>query len=309
MNYEPLNQTNLFGFDKQINELVDLYAKNKLPNKIIFTGEKGIGKFTMACHLINYILSLDEDHAYDLKNFRINKDNRSFKLIQNKSNPNFYLIKASNEKKNIDVNQIRKLILDLNKSSFNQKPRFVLIDDLDFFNVNSVNAMLKIIEEPNVNINFILINHNKRVLPTLKSRCLSFKVSLSYEKSLQITTNILKEDIFELVNKDLICRYSTPGQLLKLISFSKETGIDLKQLNLKDFLSLIISNKYFKKEFQMKNIILFLIELYFRTNISSKDITLISHYYYFLNKINDAQKYNLDEESILMELDHRVLNG
>jgi DNA polymerase III subunit delta' len=309
MKFEPLNQINLFGFDKQFHDLVDLYAKKKLPNKIIFSGEKGIGKFTMACHLINYILSLDEDYAYDLKNFSINKDNRSFKLIQNRSNPNFYLINAINEKKNIDVNQIRKLILDLNKSSFNQKPRFVLIDDLELLNLNSINALLKIIEEPNPNINFILINNNKRVLPTLNSRCLNFKVSLSYEKSIHITNNILKEDIFELVNKDLICNYSTPGQLVQLISFSKETGIDLKQLSLKDFLSLILSNKYFKKEFHMKNMIFFLIELYFRINVSSKDIRLISYYYYFLNKIDNVQKYNLDEESLLMEFDYRVLNG
>ena len=81
-------------------------------------------------------------------------------------------------KKNIDINQIRDLIVKLNKSSFNNKPRFVLIDNIEYLNINSINALLKILEEPNDNIIFILINNNKKVLPTLLSRCINFKISL-----------------------------------------------------------------------------------------------------------------------------------
>ena len=47
------------------------------------------------------------------------------------------------EKKNIDISQIRNLILTLNKSSFNTKPRFVLIDNIELLNINAVNALLK----------------------------------------------------------------------------------------------------------------------------------------------------------------------
>jgi DNA polymerase-3 subunit delta' len=78
-------------------------------------------------------------------------------------------------KKSIDINQIRNLILNLNKSSFNTKPRLVLIDNIELLNINSVNALLKIVEEPNENIYFILIN-NKKILPTLKSRCLNYNI-------------------------------------------------------------------------------------------------------------------------------------
>ena len=55
-----------------------------------------------------------------------------YKTILNKSNPNFYLLDINLEKKSIDINQIRKLISNLNKSSFNKKPRFVLIDNIEF---------------------------------------------------------------------------------------------------------------------------------------------------------------------------------
>ena len=56
------------------------------------------------------------------------------------------------DKKFIDINQIRSLNINLNKSSFNNKPRFVLIDNIEFLNKNSINALLKILEEPNENV-------------------------------------------------------------------------------------------------------------------------------------------------------------
>ena len=47
------------------------------------------------------------------------------------------------KKKNIDINQIRELISNLNKSSFNDKPRFVLIDNIEFLNINSLKCSSK----------------------------------------------------------------------------------------------------------------------------------------------------------------------
>ena len=118
MNLDPSNQLNLYGHNNCLFVLTKLYLDKKLPNKILLSGEKGIGKSTLAYHLINFILSQDEGFTYDLENLRINDENKSYKLIQNKSNPNFILVDINEEKKNIDINQIRNLILILNKSSF-----------------------------------------------------------------------------------------------------------------------------------------------------------------------------------------------
>ena len=48
MNLSPINQKNLYGFKDEFNELCELYKKEKLPNKILFSGQKGIGKCTFA---------------------------------------------------------------------------------------------------------------------------------------------------------------------------------------------------------------------------------------------------------------------
>jgi DNA polymerase III subunit delta' len=306
---DPSNQINLIGHQSHLLDLVNLYLKNNLPNKILLSGEKGIGKCTLSYHLINYILSYNEEHPYNIKNFQINNKNKDFILTHNKTNPNFTLIDVDPDKKIIDIQKIRNLIINLNKSSFNLKPRFVLIDNIELLNVNSVNALLKILEEPNENINFILINNNKKILSTLKSRCLNFKISLTYNQSIDITNTILNENINNILNKELINHYITPGYLLKLIEFKNTHNLDLKNLNLKNFISQIIMEKKYKKEITIKNLLYSLIELYFRKNISIRNINLISMKNYFLKKINDTKNFNLDEDVLFIEFEDKVLNG
>ena len=200
MNIDPSAQINLYGHEIIFNNLLKLYKNNKLPNKILLSGDKGVGKSTLSYHLVNSILSEDEEYSYSHKIFQINPENRSFKLMQNKSHPNFSLVDVAEDKKNIDINQIRDLISNLNKSSFNSKLRFVLIDNIELMSVNSVNALLKFLEEPNANINFILINNNKQILPTLKSRCINFKVFLTFKQSVDIINNIINNDVYDMIN-------------------------------------------------------------------------------------------------------------
>ena len=309
MNLEPSSQLNLFSHKEEFQKLINLYKNNNLPNKILFSGEKGIGKCTLAYHLINYILSSNEDFSYDLDNLKIIPDNKSFKLVQNKSNPNFILVDIQEEKKNIDISQIRNLILTLNKSSFNTKPRFVLIDNIELLNINAVNALLKILEEPNDNINFILINNNKRILPTLKSRCLNFKIQLTSKQSIEIANKILDNNYNEFLNEDLVNNYSTPGEILNLIDFANKNDIDLIETNLKDFIKKIIMEKLYKKNNSIKNLIYSLMELYFRKNVSVTNIKLINSYNYFLKKIENTKTFNLDEETLFMEFEDSILNG
>jgi DNA polymerase-3 subunit delta' len=309
MNLKPVNQLSLYGHHFEFLNFIELYKSQKLPNKILLSGEKGIGKSTFAYHIINHILSIDEDNSYDLKNFKINPDNKSFKLIFNKSNPNFISIDIDDDKKSIDINQIRNLILTLNKSSFNKKPRFVLIDNIELLNINSVNALLKVLEEPNDNIFFILINSNKKILPTLKSRCLNYNIILTSDQSFDITNKILDQNCRNLIHEQIINYYSTPGLLLNLLDFANKNGLDLKQMNLKELIKKIIMDKKYKKDQFIKYQLYSLIEVYFRNNVSVKNINLLKIQNYFLKKINNTKIFNLDDESLLMEFEDKVLNG
>ena len=80
----PKSQLDLFGYNKLFDSFITLNKKKKLPNVMLFSGAKGLGKATFAYHVINYLLSIGEDNKYLSENFRINPDNVSFKLLQNK---------------------------------------------------------------------------------------------------------------------------------------------------------------------------------------------------------------------------------
>tara|TARA_Y100001958_G_C21210783_1_gene536503 strand:- start:774 stop:1691 length:918 start_codon:yes stop_codon:yes gene_type:complete len=300
------NQLNLFGLDNELNELIELYKNDYLPNKILLSGLKGIGKCTMAYHLTNFILSINENEKYDQKNFKINLENKSFKLIQNNTSPNFTLIDVLCDKKNIDISQIRNMIVNLQKSSFNNKPRIILIDNIEFMNLNSINALLKILEEPTDNCYFILINSNTQILPTLKSRCLNFRISLSNKESIEISKKLIGQNIFDLVNPELINYYMTPGKIYNLIKFSQDNQINLKEVKLSSLIDNIITKNIYKKGNFVENLTFDFIEYYLVSNISKE---YSKFYTYFLKKINYTKKYNLDKESLFMEFKLKILNG
>jgi len=306
MNLEPINQTKLYGFNNTFNQFVDLYKKKKIPTKILLSGQKGIGKCTFAYHLVNYILSFGEEYSYDLKNFSINAENKYFKLNLNGSNPNLSLIDVFDEKKSIDINQIRELINNLNKSSFNSKERFVLIDNIEYLNINSINALLKVIEEPNENIHFILINNHRKILSTLTSRCIKFNLSLSNSEKLSVCKSLLNENLDKIVNAELIDYYFTPGKIYNLVKFAQENKIDLATINLKDFMNLIINKNLYKKESSIKHLVYDFVELFLAKNTSKISGNVQD---YFLNQIDKTKRFNLDEESLFLKLKLELSNG
>ena len=308
----PINQLKLYGMNQIFNEIVNLFISKKLPNKILLSGSKGCGKATFAYHFINYVFSINQENSYNIKLNEINTKNASFQLVKNNSHPNFYLIDLMEDKRNIEISQIRNMINYANKSSFNNQPRFVLIDNVEHLNVNSSNALLKIIEEPNENLFFILIhNDSKKIIRTLKSRCLEFKINLTFDQSIYAANCLLNENVFELLSKDLINFYFKPGDFIGLINFARENEIKLHEYTLRTFLLLLINEGYYKKNYFVKSNIFNLIELYFlRILHQSKEKNKIFNFYTkFIDKINYTNKFNLDYESLFMEFKLKVLNG
>tara|TARA_B100001057_G_scaffold277719_1_gene278010 strand:+ start:1198 stop:2130 length:933 start_codon:yes stop_codon:yes gene_type:complete len=307
-NLEPINQIKLYGLDKYFNELIRLYKNNIYPNKILLSGQKGIGKSTLALHFINYVLTLNQNYKYDIKNFELNTNSPEFKTVLNKTNTNLITIDVIDDKKMIDINQVRNLIIDLNKSSFNKKPRFVLIDNIELLSVNSINALLKILEEPNENIYFILIHNNKKILPTLLSRCVNFKINLSNKECLDISRLLLNDNLDNLINNELINYYFTPGEVYLLIKFAIENKYDLLNMDLKNFLKILIDNGHYKKNIFINNMIYNFIEIYFRKLNISFSNEVNDKYSYFIKRISNTKIYNLDKESLLMEFKEEILN-
>ena len=312
MNLEPSNQLKLFGHKENFNYLTNLFNKEIFPSKIILSGPDGIGKSTFAYHFINFVLSSDEIDAYDIKNNEIISKNKSFNLLNNKIHPNFFSVDLVEEKKNIEISQIRSMIEFSNKSSFNNKPRFILINNIELLNINSANALLKVLEEPNEGIFFILIHNNsKKIQDTINSRCINFKLNLNFNESNKISSTLINNEIHNEFNEDFINNYNTPGFYLKLLDFANTNKIDIKNISLKEFLLFIIDNNLFKKNLYVKKNFSIFFELYFLKLISqrSNQDYILRFYSKFINDLNDCYKFNLDYETLFLEFKSKVLNG
>ena len=176
---KPIDQKFLYNYNSLFDLFAKLYQNNLLPKTILLSGQKGLGKNTFSFHLINYFLSMRESFPYSLKNHSIDPNNKSYKLISNNLHPNFYLLDISDDKKKIEIDQVRNLKTFLTKTTYISGLKFILINNSESLNLNSANGLLKIIEEPTVNTYFVIVHdsaHN--IIPTIKSRCSEFKIFL-----------------------------------------------------------------------------------------------------------------------------------
>ena len=311
----PIRQKKLFFYNQYFKLFIKLYKNNLLPNKILLSGQSGLGKSTFAYHFINFILSDKEDFSYDFMNFTINPLNRSFRLINQQYHSNFYLIENFIHKRTIDIKQVKNMISYLNKTSFQKKIKFILIDNAEYLNLHSVNALLKIIEEPPSNT-FIIFIHNSsiKLIETLKSRCIEFKIFFSNQEKQKILDNLLiyydlKIDLNFL--EKIKSFYDSPGTILNLIKLINEGVIDTNKTDLINVISNLMEFNLKNKNNINLNLLQNIIELFFfkeiKKNINKNKISL--NYSNVLKRLNFFRKYNLDMNNTFYEIKENIVHG
>ena len=296
----------LYGYNKNLNFFINLYKKKILPNKIIFSGPKGIGKSTFAKTLVNLIISGDQLIEYNDQNL-INYDNNYLdKFLQQ----NFFLIDVLESKKIIDIEQIRNLIVYSQKQALNNTPRFIVIDNVEKLNKNSANALLKLLEEPFENMNFMLIHDNKhKLFETINSRCIKFNMFFTHNQTIEIVNKLLNINIKEHFDTSFINNYYSIGDLINLYNFSLTNDIDLNKTSLKELVNFLITEKKYLKDQNILSLCIKLIETMFYNNfLKSKDIKFYKLYKYFADKFFSTNKYNLDLETLFIEIKASSIN-
>ena len=306
----PLQQNKIYGHDKILLDLIELEKNNKLPNKILLSGKKSIGKSTLAYHLINFIFSKNEEYKYDAANFTINPNNKSNILVNNNTHPNLFRLFLKDDKKNIEVSDIRNLINFTNLSSLSNQKKIVLIDDIEHLSINSVNALLKVIEEPNDNTYFILINNlDKKIKDTLKSRCIEFKLSINKNAIRDIINDLYPEVGYDSISNDFIHFSNSLTILIDFLTICINEKIDFNKVSIEVFLKYIFDNNLYKKKDFKKVDFKNFIEIFFLRKVNNlPNEKLFKLYSYFNKKYEKFNKYNLDMESYFLEFNSKLLH-
>ena len=307
---EEIFSKELSTFKKEINFISNLYINRKLPQTILFTGEKGIGKLNVAYHLINFILSKDEDNEYCITTNKINSNNKTYNLLLKNIHPNLFLISLKDKKKNIDIEQIKNMKNFLNITSFSNKPKIVLIDGSEYLNLSSSNSLLKSLEENLNNVFFILVHDiKKKLLTTIKSRCIQFKFFLNNEDREKRINEILNNQFNDL-SSDFKNKYISPLFFKSLLEYCNKNNLQINDINLDNLLSDILKKKDYKKnEFVLKNFFL-LVQLFLYKKIK-KEQNNNKYFYllkYFTQRFDDVIKFNLDFESYVLEFKNLIYN-
>ena len=288
-----MSKVNLLGHSIHLKNFIFLYENGKLPTKILLSGRKGIGKSLL---VKNFLFNI-----FNYENSKV--------LIDNHTHANVLNIKKKDDKKNIEIDQIREIIKFSNQSSFNNKSRFIIIDDAEYLNKNSSNALLKSLEEPNSNIYFFLIHNSEmNIFDTIKSRCLEHKLGLKLNDTISIVENYFSEKIYDNINNNLKNYYSTPKYLISLISYLRENELSISDTNINKLIINIIDNKHYNKHIFVKEYLNYIIELFFYNHINiSKTVSYTVKKYYYA-KLANIIKFNLDYETFFIEFKEKMLS-
>ncbi len=299
----------MIGHKSLFNDFIYLDQIQKFPNKILLNGPKGIGKKLFVNHFLNYFYLKDNKQSYNLKNYEYNLNTNISKLISSDSHPNVFKIYKKNDKKKIEIDKIRDLIKFTNQTSFNNDSRFIIIENVNYLGINSANALLKSIEEPNSKIYFILINNSEfKVLETIKSRCLEFKLNLLNSEVMEIVNYHFDYNIYKDINLDYINNYNSPSFLISLVKFLESNNLSIKDNSIEDLLSYVIKNKSYNSDDFIKEYLNLFIELFFYKNINTTKKISFKIKKYFYIKLSLVKKYNLDFESFFLEFNDKLLS-
>ena len=299
--FNPMNSLQLFGLKEYFINFIDLYKNKKLPKIILLSGDKGIGKFTLSFHLVNYILSLNGKFPYNHEKLMINIDNPFYKKILLNIQENFNYI-GNNYSKKIGIEDIRNIKKKFNNTPLNSLPRFTILDDVELLNINTANALLKFIENPSTFDFFILINNKKsKIIETLKSRSLETKIFLDHEKQEEIFNNLVKVLNIKSHFSHNFKRYTAPGMLIKFSEYLKKLKIE-QDTPFYDMVVILLDSYRKSKDGLCLDCIKFLLDIQFSKILKRDNIKVmeaIDTKNDILNLLNQCRNFNLSNSSVL----------
>lgn len=149
------------GHEKRYGMLVRAAQSGQLHHAYLFVGPSGIGKKEVAHSLARFLACKSPCSEFPC--------GRCASCAMSSHHPDIHML--GHEGETISIDSIRALKRTLRLSSSLGGARSVIIDDAHDLNRESVNALLKLIEEPSQEVYFFLISHYPSQLPkTIVSR-------------------------------------------------------------------------------------------------------------------------------------------
>ena len=191
--------------------------------------------------------------------------------------------------------------------------KIIFIDNVEYLNLNSSNALLKALEEPDNNTFFFIIhNSSSKIIDTIRSRCVEFKFFFNTLEKRKILENIIKQynKYLNIKLMDENFYLDTPGNLVKCLLILKDLDIDISKDTLSCIFYLIEKYKN-KKDSDLLIFSSLLIESFYNQLYLNNDQNLNSYFINLskvLNHVHNMKKFNLDKNNLLISIDKILKN-
>lgn len=210
----------LIGFEYIGDILFKLVQKGSLPQTMILNGPKSIGKSIFSFKLARHILAKTEAEVA---------------MVDKMHHPDFIFcdpyfgintIEEKSKDSVIKIDDLRKIIaFSFTKPILSDK-KVIIINDINKVDKNSINTILKLVEEPQKNLHIIMISHNIRILAkTITSRCSIYHCKplefSAYKRIVGRFCNNISDDKLHCLYHVLGCNISDTLKLIQSNLFDK----------------------------------------------------------------------------------------
>lgn len=184
VSWHPRLTQALQGHTAAVANMQRAFDSGKLHHAWLITGQKGIGKATLAYHFANIVLSASNP--------------RTPHWIASRSHPDLFVLerqwdsKTRKLKSELGVDHARKVSDFFGLTAGSGGWRVAIIDTADDLNNASANALLKLIEEPPPNSLLLLVcNQPGHLLRTIRSRCMRVDLRpLSRDETMSVVAHL-----------------------------------------------------------------------------------------------------------------------
>jgi len=174
---EPLHPRDSFaldGIEAQAQAFEEALARGRLHHAWLLTGPEGAGKASFAYRVARRLLGAAPAPTFGPLGSA--PGDHVSRMVAARSHPDLLVLERIGEdgkvRRNIPVEEARRLPDFFNKSPSIAPYRVAIIDAADDMNVNAANAVLKTLEEPPPKGVLLLVAHAPgRLLATIRSRC------------------------------------------------------------------------------------------------------------------------------------------
>jgi DNA polymerase III subunit delta' len=307
--FDPLLNPKLLALDEQFDQLINLYENNKFPKVLLLNGKKGLGKFTLINHFLNYLFTKNEkEKKYNITKKEINTNSKFYSSLLNQTSQEILFLKAE-ENKNIKIEDVRNLKQIISNTSLIDQPRFIIIDEVEYLNGNSANALLKILEEPSLNNFFILINNQQSdLLKTISSRCLAENIFMPHNKKKDVIDYLI--NLNQIKNIIIEDKSLTPGTFIKFNYICEKYEITNEQ-SLENKLNLLLNLYKKDKDKAFISLIYYFIDIHFLKMIKDRSMKtdyLLKRKSMIFENLDNLTKYNLNISSVLNDINFKLQN-